>query len=209
MVRERITNRIFHDAFLIPPPEQEAQLPLQSFYGALQPMEVDIGCGRGRFLLARANSCPHLNFLGIDLSLLRLRKIDRKAVANDLTNIRLVNGEALRILTTLPTESISTFYVYFPDPWPKRRHHVRRLVAPPLVEAISKALVPNGIIHLCTDHHDYFSAMQHVWRGDHRFTEIAPYIPPPEEETDFCLIFKDQGLVAHRCSFQKKDPQHC
>jgi len=209
MVRERITNRNFTDVFLISSPEPEALFPLPSLYSVAQPLEVDIGCGRGRFLLARAHKCPHYNFLGIDLSLLRLRKIDRKAVVSNLDNIRLVRGEALQILAALPPESVSTFYVYFPDPWPKRRHHIRRLIAPPFVDAISKTLAPHGKIHLCTDHADYFLAMQRVWRNDQRYSEIAPYIPTPDEETDFCLIFKSQGLDANRCSFQKKVLQPC
>ena len=204
MVRERITNRTFHDTFLVPPPGQDVLIPVEALYVTPQPLEVDIGCGRGRFLLGRAANCPHFNFLGIDLSLLRLRKIDRRAVAGKLVNIRLVHGEALRTLAALPPESVSTFYVYFPDPWPKRRHHVRRLVALPFVETITKALRPQGKIHLCTDHEDYFLAMQRVWRSDPRYSEIAPYLPAADEETDFCLLFKSQGLAANRCSFEKR-----
>lgn len=203
MVRERVSNRNFNDAFLLPSPEPGSHLSATSTYRTLQPLEVDIGCGRGRFLLARAKSCPHLNFLGIDLSLLRLRKIDRRAQAEALTNIRLIHGEALEILAALPPASTSACYLYFPDPWPKRRHHGRRLVAPPFVDAIAKTLVPGGTIHLCTDHTDYFVAMLRTWRGDPRFSETTPYIPTPEEETDFCLIFKSQGLAPNRCSFRK------
>lgn len=143
------------------------------------------------------------------MSLLRLRKIDRKALAGKLENIRLVNGEALRILTALPPSSVDTFYIYFPDPWPKRRHHSRRLVAPPLLEIIAKALTPAGRVHLCTDHADYFAVMLRVWRNDQRYEEIAPYIPTTEEETDFGLIFKSQGLAPNRCSFRKKPFQPC
>lgn len=204
MVRERVSNREFHDAFLLPIPGSGACLPVASSYNTPQPLEVDIGCGRGRFLLARAKSCPQTNFLGIDLSLLRLRKIDRRAQAGALPNIRLVHGEALEILAALPPASVAAFYLYFPDPWPKRRHHSRRLVGPPFVETIAKALTPGGTIHLCTDHVDYFTAMLRVWRGDPRFSETAPYIPTPGEETDFCLIFTGQGLPPNRCSFRKK-----
>jgi tRNA (guanine-N7-)-methyltransferase len=204
MVRERITNRTFNDTFLAPPSAQDAPSPVRSFYETPHPLEVDVGCGRGRFLIGRATKCPHLNFLGIDLSLLRLRKIDRKAVAGNLANIRLIHGEALHTVAALPTDSVSTFYVYFPDPWPKRRHHSRRLVAAPFVESITNALAPLGKIHLCTDHSDYFMTMQRVWRGDPRYTEIEPYLPSPDEETDFCLLFQSQGLKANRCSFQKR-----
>ena len=204
MVRERTTNKLFNDAFIIPTPEPETLLPLSTLFQDTLPVEIDVGCGRGRFLLARASKCPKSNFLGIDLSLLRLRKIDRKAVSGNVTNIRLIHGKALDVLAALPPESVSTVYIYFPDPWPKRRHHSRRLVAPPLTDTLSKALAPAGTIHLCTDHKDYYQEMLRVWRGDQRYMEIAPYIPPPDEETDFCLIFKSQGLDAHRCSFQKR-----
>ena len=204
MVRERITNRTFHDTFLVPPPAQDTLIPVRSLYESPQPLEVDVGCGRGRFLIGRATHCPHFNFLGIDLSLLRLRKIDRRAATGNLANIRLIHGEALHTVASLPAESVSTFYAYFPDPWPKRRHHIRRLVALPFVEAITQALAPHGKIHLCTDHGDYFLTMQRVWRGDSRYAEIDPYIPAADEETDFCLLFQSQGLVANRCSFQKR-----
>lgn len=69
MVRERVSNRVFDDAFLLTPPETDTVIPLESVYPTTQSLEVDVGCGRGRFLLARARACPHLNFLGIDLVL--------------------------------------------------------------------------------------------------------------------------------------------
>jgi len=206
MVRERISNRVFHDTFLIPIPEGDAPLSIDSLYSIPQPVEVDIGCGRGRFLLARARTCPCINFIGIDRSLTRLRKIDRKAVIGSLDNIRLVKCDALQIIAALPGESVNTFYVYFPDPWPKRRHHSRRLISPTFIDLILKALIPQGTIHLCTDHQDYYTTIVGLWRQDIRFVEIPPYLPSEEEKTDFELIFRSQGLKTHRCSFQTRAP---
>lgn len=203
MVRERVNNRDFNDRFIVPVPEGTEPLPVAGLYQIPAPLEIDIGCGRGRFLLARAQACPELNFLGIDKCTLRLRKIDRRAQSTGLANIRLMQGDALPLLARLPGESASIFYVYFPDPWPKRRHHDRRLVSPRFIDMVFKALVPGGIVHLCTDHADYYQAMLKHWRPDPRFSECPPYIPTDEEETDFGLIFRSQGKSANRCSFRK------
>ena len=203
MVRERVNNRIFTDAFLCVPPDDNRPISLSTLYPGNNPLEVDIGCGRGRFLLARARNQPHLNFLGIDQSRLRLRKIDRKAVAIGLSNIRLMNDDAARILPCLPTESVQTFYVFFPDPWPKRRHHVRRLVSSAFIDLTFQALVSGGMIHLCTDHADYFSSITRCWCNDNRFLPADPFIPTEEEETDFGLIFRAQNRPTNRCSFRK------
>lgn len=204
MVRERVKNRIFHDQYVVPrPPKEAPSAPLPAFFTDDHPLEVDIGCGRGRFLLSRAQAFPDHNFLGIDLSLLRLRKIDRKAVARNITNIRLLHDDAESVLPGLAGLNISTFYVFFPDPWPKRRHHCRRLISPTFVAHIHTALAPGGTIHLCTDHLDYFAAMTRLWDPDIRFERIPPFIPSEDQETDFGLLFRTQNLVANRCSYLK------
>jgi tRNA (guanine-N7-)-methyltransferase len=203
MVRERVNNRDFNDRFIVPVPPGTEPLPLPGLYPASAPLEVDIGCGRGRFLLARAQALPDLNFLGIDRCTLRLKKIDRRAEIIGLTNIRLMQGDAIPLLARLPEGSTSTVYVFFPDPWPKRRHHPRRLVSPQFIDLVFRALSPGGVIHLCTDHTEYYSAILKHWRSDSRFRECDPFIPTEEEETDFGLIFRSQGKSANRCSFRK------
>lgn len=203
MVRERVNNRDFNDRFIVPVPPGTDPLPLTELYPAPAPLEVDIGCGRGRFLLARAQAHPSLNFLGIDRCTLRLRKIDRRAEVIGLTNIRLVQGDAIHLLVRLPAESAAAFYVFFPDPWPKRRHHSRRLVSPHFIDLVFHTLSPGGAIHLCTDHADYYSAILKHWRSDSRFRECEPFVPTEAEETDFGLIFRSQNRSANRCSFRK------
>lgn len=203
MVRERVNNRDFHDRYIVTVPRDADSLVLAGIHTGAGPLEVDIGCGRGRFLLARAQSNPSVNFLGIDQCLLRLRKIDRKAQANGLDNIRLAQGDALRLLPLLPMESVVTFYVFFPDPWPKRRHHPRRLVSPLFLDLAYRTLAPSGIIHLCTDHADYYTVILKTCRADARLLECEPFLPSESEETDFGLIFRAQNRSAHRCSFRK------
>lgn len=203
MVRERTSNRVFPDAHIIhPPPGDEPLLPAR-YFPATHRLEVDVGCGRGRFLLARARQHPGTNFLGIDQFLLRLRKIDRRAVQENLGNIRLIKGNALHVLSRLPSGSVSACYVFFPDPWPKRRHHRRRLVSRHFADLMVDKLAPRGQLHLCTDHPEYFAAMMAVMEPDRRFRIIAPFVPTDEEETDFGLLFRRKNLSINRCSFEK------
>ena len=204
MVRERTTFRDFKDKYIIPSDPDARARSIQSFLTPGKPLEVDLGCGRGRFLLARARNHPDTAFIGVERITLRLRKLDTRATSDGLTNIRLIRAEILPIIREiLPPASVSIFYLYFPDPWPKRRHHNRRLVSPYFITGIYRTLSPNGIMHVATDHAEYFAAISQTWQNDHRFQNAPPYIPPDEEETDFGLLFRRKGLPAHRCSFQK------
>jgi tRNA (guanine-N7-)-methyltransferase len=205
MVRERTSARGFLDALIIPPVEAGPGLNVSSRFPAQGRLEVDVGCGRGRFLLAHASNHPDTNFLGIDRVLLRLRKIDRRACQAGLANIRLIQGDAIRVIEdTLPPLSVSVFYIFFPDPWPKRRHHCHRLISKTFIERIYTTLLESGVIHLCTDHDDYFLVMRKLFMADARFSEVPPFIPPTEEETDFEILFKNQDRTAKRCSFMKQ-----
>jgi tRNA (guanine-N7-)-methyltransferase len=205
MVRERCSNRQFDNAFILRPDTPLREDGATSLFAVRQPLEVDLGCGRGRFLLARALHHPESNFLGVDRSLLRLQKLDRRAGAMGLTNIRLIQDDAaLLVRERLAPGSVTAFYVYFPDPWPKRRHHPRRLVSGPFIDGVHRSLAPAGIIHLCTDHTDYFMAMRRLWEKDPRFESVSPLVPGEDEETDFGMLFRRAGQPINRCSFRKR-----
>lgn len=205
MVRERAGRKTFYDAFVVPAETLSPGFDPRTLFPAPRPLEVDVGCGRGRFLLARAARNPGTDFIGIDRILLRLRKLDRRAVDAGLANIRVIRGDARHLVCEVfAPGTVSVFYVYFPDPWPKRRHHVNRLVAPPFVDGVHAALAAGGTIHLCTDHADYFAVMARLWLQDPRFEEVPPYVPPPDEETDFGMLFGGQDRAVQRCSFRKK-----
>lgn len=168
-----------------------------------QPVEIDLGCGKGRFLLARAAANPHINFFGIDRMLRRIRKIDNKARRAGLRNVRLMRVEGYYAVSYLiPPASIQTYYILFPDPWPKKRHHENRLFNPRFVDALHRTLKPGGIVHLATDHQPYFEEIAAIMREDPRFTEAEPFVPAPEERTDFELWYLDKKPIG-RCSFSR------
>jgi len=168
-----------------------------------RPFEVDVGCGKGRFLLEHAAAHPDVHFLGVDRMLRRIRKIDKKAVRRQLSNIRLLRMDACYTVTHLiPHASVSTYYVFFPDPWPKKKHYENRLFDPPFLDAVAATLLPGGTLNFATDHLPYFEDVRELVRRDTRFEETTPYEPPPQEKSDFELMFMDRPIG--RCSFQKR-----
>jgi tRNA (guanine-N7-)-methyltransferase len=122
-------------------------------------LHVDLGCGDGAFLCALAQRMPEKNFLGIERLLGRVRSATRKAA--HIGNVRLLRMESsLVVRYLLPSGSVETFYLLFPDPWPKRRHWRRRIVTGDFLCAIGRALTESGSVLIATDHLDYFEKIK-------------------------------------------------
>ncbi len=188
--------RILPDDWLNP-------LPLDRIFGRRAPLEVDIGCGKGRFLLAHAAAHPETNFLGIERMLRRLRKVDRRARRRRLDNIRLLRAEAYYTVSYLiPAESVTAYYAFFPDPWPKKRHQRHRLFDARFIDALHRTLRTGCAFHFATDHIPYLEAVRELVGNDPRFEEITPYLPADDEKTNFELLFEGKKTIG-RCSFHK------
>ncbi len=186
----------------IPIATKPATLDPDAIFGCSQPLEVDIGSGKGRFLLARAAAHPEVNYIGIERQRRRVEKVATKAGRAGLHNIRLLHTEIrLALETLLPDHAVGTFYIFYPDPWPKRRHHPRRLINADFVDLLHRKLQPSGRVHFATDDLDYFAAATTLFRASPLFTPCEPFIPSPPEQTDFELLFAAQGKHANRCSF--------
>ena len=172
-------------------PQTEAEwlgpLPVRSgFAHPERRLEIDLGSGKGRFLLARAAKNPDTNFLGIDRMLRRIRKVDNRARRLDLDNVRLMRVEGYYAVAYLiPPASVDVYYIFFPDPWPKARHEGHRLFNAQFLDALHRTLAPGGVAHVATDHLPYFEQLSGIFAGDARFAPIAPYVPPEDEQTDF------------------------
>ena len=180
-------------------------LPLDRMYAKAQPVEVDVGCGKGTFLLASARAHPEINYLGIDRMLRRLRKVNRKVARERLSNVRLVRVEAsYAIRYLLPADALSAAYIFFPDPWPKRRHHKRRLFTLSFLDALHKSLRSGGLAHVATDHEEYAEAIHELFRADPRFEEIPVPASLNELKTDFEKTFLQMNLPIWKRSFRKK-----
>jgi tRNA (guanine-N7-)-methyltransferase len=201
MQKTSASVRIFPHDWLSP-------LPLDSIFGwdghvPRPPLEVDVGCGKGRFLLARATANPQADFLGIDRMLRRVRKVDNKARRLGLANIRLLRMEAYYAVAYLiPPMAVTTYYIFFPDPWPKKRHHEHRLFNPRFVEALHLTLAPGGKVHFTTDHLPYFGEVKAILSADLRFLEVEPFEPSEDERTDFERYYESRTPIG-RLSLQK------
>jgi len=204
MPRERATRKDFPDRYVRALADPALPPTADALFPAPAPLEVDLGCGRGRFLLARARRFPGTHFIGVDRMRLRLRKLDARLVDDGLTNVRLIYGEAAETCSRcLAPSSVSAFYVLFSDPWPKRRHHVRRLLSASFVDLMVDRLTEGGAIHVATDHAEYFRAAEQRLAAHARCRRIPAWEPTEEEHTDFEVLFRKQGLPIYRCSFRK------
>lgn len=188
------TTRIYPEDWLQP-------IALQDCFNQNLPLEIDVGCGKGRFLLSRSAQNPDINFLGIDRMLRRIRKVDRKVLRHELTNVRLLRIEAYYGISYLiPASCVSTYYIFFPDPWPKKRHSAHRLFDVPFMDALCRTMKPAAMLHFATDHLPYFDEVSALLQADKRFIEETPFMPTDDERTDFELMFIEKPIG--RCSFR-------
>ncbi|MCY3966768.1 MAG: tRNA (guanosine(46)-N7)-methyltransferase TrmB [Acidobacteria bacterium] len=123
--------------------------------------EVELGFGKGRYLLGSASAMPGRPFLGVEIVSKYFRLAVRRAAARRLDNLILLRGEALYLISTLLPEAMArTVHIYFPDPWPKSRHHRRRLLDPRTVDLVLSLLEPSsGRLCFATDHDEYGEAV--------------------------------------------------
>ena len=126
----------------------------------------------------------------------------RKCHTHARPNVRLLQIEAGYLVEKLiPAQTVTAYHIFFPDPWPKRRHHPRRLFQPAFVAALHRSLTPAGAVNVATDDLDYFAQIQRVMRASGRFQE-RPAIPlPVEAQTEFEKIFLAQGKPIGRAQY--------
>ena len=126
-------------------------------FGNANPVELEIGMGKGTFLTEQARGRPEVNFFGIEWANWFWRYASDRLRRHGCANARTVRAEALFFLREhVADASLSVLHVYFPDPWPKARHHKRRLVQPPFLEQAKRVLVPGGRLQIVTDHKEYW-----------------------------------------------------
>jgi tRNA (guanine-N7-)-methyltransferase len=180
-------------------------LDLAELFPKAQPLEAELGCGDASFLVEYARRHPERNFIGVERLLGRIRKLDRKGRRAGLANLRGVRIEASYFLQyLLPPRAASALHVYFPDPWPKKRHHKNRLVNERFPALARAALTPGGAVYLRTDDADYFRQMTEVFGADKKFQEIESPAELAELATDFERDFNSKGIQTLRAAYRLK-----
>ena len=179
------------------------RLDLARIFPRPQPLEVELGCGDASFLVEYAKLHPERNFIGVERLLGRIRKLDRKGRRAALANLRGVRIESSYSLEyLLPPHSVSALHVYFPDPWPKKRHHKNRLVSERFPKIARAALAPDGVVYLRTDDGDYFRQMTEVFEAGKEFQKTETPSELAELPTDFEREFRARGVRTLRAAYR-------
>jgi len=179
------------------------RLDVAGLFPKNQPLEVELGCGDASFLVEYARRNPGKNFIGVERLLGRLCKLDKKGRRAGLTNLRGVRIESSYFLQwLLPPHSATVLHIYFPDPWPKKRHRKNRLIGESFPALARAALAPGGKVYLRTDDADYFQQMTEVFDVDKNFREIEAPVELVELLTDFEKEFQSRGIKTLRAAYQ-------
>jgi tRNA (guanine-N7-)-methyltransferase len=180
-------------------------LDLAELFQKPQPLEVELGCGDASFLVEYARRNPERNFIGVERLLGRIKKLDRKGRRAALANLRGVRIESSYFLHyLLPPRSAVALHIYFPDPWPKKKHRKYRLIAANFPALARAALAPGGVVYFRTDDTDYFRQMASVFAASADFQQVETPVALAELPTDFEREFNAMGIKTLRAAYQLK-----
>ena len=182
-------------------------------FGRSAPIEMEVGCGKGTFILEEARAFPDKNFFGIEWANKYYKlAVDRMGRWNT-PNVRMMRTDAADFIAEhIPDASIGVFHLYFPDPWPKKRHNKRRFFCDENLAQLLRILKPNGIINVATDHADYFDQMIEVAKRaiEQGVVKEIDFIRPAGAKdgeavgTNFERKYLKEGRKTHTLALQKR-----
>jgi tRNA (guanine-N7-)-methyltransferase len=170
-----------------------------------RPLEIDLGCGDGSFLMDMAKEFPERDFLGVERLLGRVRKVCKKITRRDLDNARVLRLDSRYVVEwLLPEASVSRLHLLCPDPWPKFKHHRRRVMQLDFLESVRRCLQPGGEFLFMTDHEEYFhwasaKVAEYGKFEHHEWTEDSFFYP----KTDFQMQWEAEGKSMFRLRSRK------
>ncbi len=192
------------------PPEAGVVMDPREWFESPGELELEIGCGKGGFLLRRAQSHPERNLLGIEWANKFHRFAADRMARWGVANVRVMRTDAGHFVQHhLPPACLTVLHTYHPDPWPKKRHHKRRLIQPALVEAAVRAMAPGARWAIQTDHAEYFALIKccvlgHTALRETRFDEPEYGVQEELTGTNFEIKYLREGRTIHRLAVVKR-----
>lgn len=176
-------------------PYREQRLDAAAAFGRVAPLVVEIGFGMGQATAAIAAGRPDTDFLGIEVHEPGVGALLQRIDDQRLGNLRIVQHDAVEVLQSMiGPDSLAGVHVYFPDPWPKKRHWKRRLIQPPFVRLLASRLAPGGVLHCATDWQPYAEQMLEVLGAEPMLRNTAPgFAPRPAYRPE--TKFERRGLA--------------
>lgn len=184
----------------------ETPIDLRRLFGRTARVEMEIGAGRGDFAIEYARSRPDVDLLGVERSLAVLRRASAKLLRAPMPNLVFLHVEIKHLLETyIAPGALSAIHVYFPDPWPKKRHAKRRLIQSSNIELMLRALRNGGELHFRTDHATYFAAARELLDGKPELDEISTPTALAGIQTGFEHKFVTRGRRIYRLSYSVRE----
>lgn len=182
-------------------------LDLAATFGRRAPVVLEIGFGMGETTAAIAAAQPGVDFLGIEVHGPGVGALLARVQAQSLRNLRVIRHDAVEVVThMLAPASLAGVHVFFPDPWPKKRHHRRRLIQPWFAREAARVLRPGSRVFLATDHEDYANQMEQVFGDDPDFTLLTRQIggDAPLGVTNWEVKFRAEGRAIFKFEYARK-----
>lgn len=173
-----------------------------ALFGNDFPVEIEIGSGDGSFLFAAAARAPSTNFIGLEWSPRKATRLAARIAAAYDRRVRVLRADAGYVVRHLvPERSVTAYHVYFPDPWPKRRHAERRLFSTGFLADVARSLVDGGRISVATDVESYIRAIERAFEASEWFATADPEEEPAGLRTSFARKYRDEGRALYAATF--------
>ncbi len=169
-------------------------LDTEKMFGRKAPLIIEIGFGMGQALLTMAAAYPEQNYLGIEVHRPGVGSLLAGLTTQQINNVRVFNEDAVLVLNqSIAKASVSAVYIFFPDPWPKKRHHKRRLIQPHFIQLVHSRLLLGGLLHLATDCRAYADQMLAMLSGPLWVNQAGPYQFHPRPRYRPLTKFEQRG----------------
>jgi tRNA (guanine-N7-)-methyltransferase len=198
--------------YLLEVPPGPGLLDFAAVFGNAGPVEVEVGFGKGLFLLTAGAARPAVNFLGVEIERKYQLFTANRLAKRGLANVRVACADARALLRDrVPAGSVRAVHVYFPDPWWKKRHQKRRVFTAEFAAACERVLLAGGLLHLATDVEEYFHIITALVEERPGFARLPPPdVKAPEHDLDYLTNFerkyRQAGRPIYRAAYVRREP---